>query len=211
MAYIRKGEPYPYTLDRPPPIEHPTPASTDVKAQEARATSPVDASSVILPGHEQHQNNGTAINGTGSQLDKLIPTASPAPILRTIKTLETLFASAPACAASTSTSNAVAPPPTTTSKGLALLDTIFASATPPPGTISAPTPPVAHHVIPELFPPPPSLPPSTRLAYATVHLRSDISSEPESSGPQSPTSCPAAAQLTHSPQPTNSQLPQILT
>jgi len=71
--------------------------------------------------------------------------------------------------------------------------------------------PVAHHVSPELFPPPPSLPPSTRLAYAKVHLRSDISSEPESSDPPSPTSCHAAAQLIHSPQPTNSQLPQILT
>ena len=49
MTYIRKGEPYPYNLDRPsPPTEHSAPASIDVKAQEARATSPVDTSSVIL-------------------------------------------------------------------------------------------------------------------------------------------------------------------
>ena len=63
----------------------------------------------------------------------------------------------------------------------------------------------------EPFPPPPSAPPSTRLAFATAHLRTDISSsEPESSEPESPT-CHAAAQLIHSPQPTTSQLPQILT
>jgi len=126
------------------------------------------------------------------------------PILRTINTLETLFASASACATSTSTSNAS--PRTTASKGLALLDTTFASATP-----SRRQRPVAHHVSTEPFPPPPSVPPSTRLAYATAHLRSHISSEPESSDPPSPTSCHAAAQLIHSPQPTNSQLPQILT
>jgi len=72
--------------------------------------------------------------------------------------------------------------------------------------------PLAHHVSTELLPPPPSVPPSTRLVYATARLRDDISSsEPESSDSPSPASCHAAAHLIHSPQLTNSQLPQILT
>jgi len=51
-----------------------------------------------------------------------------------------------------------------------------------------------------------------RVAYASGHLRGDISSsEPESSEPPSPLSRHVAAQLIYSPQPTNSQLLQILT
>ena len=50
--------------------------------------------------------------------------------------METLFTSA----SSTPNSNLVNQPPTTTTKGLALLDTIFASATPrPPGADTSPT------------------------------------------------------------------------
>src|SRR5712691_5984816 len=70
--------------------------------------------------------------------------------------------------------------------------------------------PPLHHVSSVPFPPPPSAPPSTRLAFAQAHQHSDItSSEPESSEPTSPT-YPTAAQLIHSPQPATSQLPQIL-
>ena len=210
MACIRKGEPYPYNLDRPPPpLQHL--ALTDVNSQDASATSPVDVSSEILP--DQHQSNGaqplmSAINGAGSEIDKLfsklITAASPAP------TPLNSFTSPCTSASSTAASNLVRPPSTTTNKGPALLDTIFASATPPLYSIPAP-PPLPHHVSSKPFPPPPSAPPSTRLAFATAHLRTDISSsEPESSEPPSPT-CHAAAQLIHSPQPTTSQLPQILT
>ena len=50
-----------------------------------------------------------------------------------------------------------------------------------------------------------------RVAYASGHLRGDISSsEPESSEPPSPLSRHVPAQLIYSPQPTNSQLLQIL-
>ena len=206
MSSIRKGEPYPYNLDRPPPpTQHP--ALTDVKPQEASPTSPVDSSSVIHP--DQAQSNGTqplmaAINGTGSEIDKLfsklIPAATPA------ATPADSFSSA-----STPAPILVRPPSTTTNIGPALLHTIFASATPPLGSIPGPTPPLPHHVSSEPFPPPPSAPPSTRLAFAAAHLHSDISSsEPELSEPPSPT-CHTAATLIHSPQPTNSQLPQILT
>jgi hypothetical protein len=208
MSCIRKGEPYPYNLDRPPPpAQHP--ALTDMK--DASATSPVEASSVIHP--DQNQSNGAqplmqAINGTGSEIDKLfsklITSASPAP------TPLNSFISASTPAPYTAASDLVRPP-STANKGPALLDTIFASATPPLCSIPAPTPPLPHHVSSEPFPPPPSAPPSTRLAFATAHLRSDISSsEPELSEPPSPTPH-SAAQLIYSPQPTNSQLPQILT
>jgi hypothetical protein len=214
MAFIRKGEPYPYNLDRPPPREqHPT--STDVGSQEASATSPVDGPFASLPQQSgASQPPTTATNGAVSDLDKLfsklMPSASPAPTPVNGKvTMETLFASATASASSTPTSNLGNQPPTAT-KGLALLDTIFASATPPPPGIPAPTPPPLHHVSSEPFPPPPSAPPSTRLAFAQAHQHSDISSEPASSEPTSP-DYHAAAQLIHSPQPSTSQLPQILT
>ena len=209
MTFIRKGEPYPYNLSRPPPPAlHPT--STDAKPQEASATSPAEASSVTHP--NQAQSNGTqpliaAVNGTGSEIDKLfsklIPAATPAATpSNSFTSASTPTSFIPAC-------NLVRPP--STSVGPALLHTIFASATPPLGSIPAPTPPLPHHVSSEPFPPPPSAPPSTRLAFATAHLRSDISSsEPEASEPPSPT-CHTAATLIHSPQPTNSQLPQILT
>jgi hypothetical protein len=211
MTFIRKGEPYPYNLGRPPPpAQHP--ALTDVKPQETSATSPVDASSVTHP--DQAQSNGTqplmaAVNGIGSEIDKLfsklIPAATPA------ATPSNSFTSASTPTSSSPASNLVRPPSTTTNIGPALLHTIFASATPPQGPIPAPTPPFPHHVSSEPFPPPPSAPPSTRLAFATAHLRSDISSsEAEPSDPPSPT-CHTAATLIHSPQPTNSQLPQILT
>ena len=208
MSCIRKGEPYPYNLDRPPP-----PALTVGKPQDASATSPISVSSLTLS--DQDQCNRTqlppiaAVNGTGSEIDKLfsrlLTSASPAP------TPLNSFSSASTPASSILASSLVRPP-STANKGPALLDTIFASATPPLCSIPAPTPPpLPHHVSSEPFPPPPSAPPSTRLAFATAHLRSDISSsEPESSEPESPT-CHTAAQLIHSPQPTTSQLPQILT
>src|SRR6266478_4667666 len=203
MAFIRKGEPYPYNLDGPPPTgQHP--ALTDVKPHEASANSPVDASSVMLPA--QAQSNAaqplmTAVNGIGTAIDKLF-----SKLITPATTPSNSFTSA-----STPASDLVRPPSTTTNIGPALLHTIFASATPPQGSISAPTPPLPPHVSSEPFPPPPSAPPSARLAFATAHLRSDISSsEPESSEPPSPT-CHTATTLIHSPQPTNSQLPQILT
>jgi hypothetical protein len=210
MTFIRKGEPYPYNLDRPPPpAQHP--ALTDVKPQEASAASPAGAS-VTHP--DQAQSNGTqplmaAVNGIGSEIDKLfsklIPAATPA------ATPSNSFTSGSAPTSPPPASNLVRPPSTTTNMGPALLHTIFASATPPQGSISAPTPPLPHHVSSEPFPPPPSAPPSTRLAFATAHPRSDISSsEPEPSESPSPT-CHSAVTLIHSPQPTNSQLPQILT
>jgi hypothetical protein len=220
MTFIRKGEPYPYNLDRPPPpAQHPP--STDTNPQETSETSPVDASasSTTLPDQQQSsetQSQMALTNGSTSDLDKLfsklIPAASPAPTTPNHKvTLETLFASA----SPTPLSNLVTPPSTTANKGLALLDTIFASATPPPGPLPAPTPPSSHHVSSEPFPPPPSVPPSTRLAYASAHPHSDVSSEhdpqPEPSESPSSPSRHAAAQLIHSPQPANSQLPQILT
>lgn len=209
MTFIRKGEPYPYNLGRPPPsAQHP--ALTDVKPQEASAASHINASSVTHP--DQAQSNGTqplmaAVNGTGSEIDKLfsklIPAATPA------ATPSNCFTSASAPTSPPPASNLVRPPSTTI--GPALLHTIFASATPPQGSMPAPTPPLPHHVSSEPFPPPPSAPPSTRLAFATAHLRSDISSsEPEPSESPSPT-CHTAVTLIHSPQPTNSQLPQILT
>jgi hypothetical protein len=217
MTFIRKGEPYPYSLDRPPPrAQHPP--STDTNPQETSETSPVDASapSTTLPDQQQSsesQSQTAPTNGTTSDLEKLfsklVPAASPAPTANHKVTLETLFASA----SSTPSSNVVAPP--TANKGLALLDTIFASATPPPpGPLPAPTPPF-HHVSSEPFPPPPSAPPSMRLAYASAHPHSDVSSEtdPQPDSPELPSSPSrhAAAQLIHSPQPANSQLPQILT
>jgi hypothetical protein len=207
MTYIRKGEPYPYNLGQPPPpAQHP--ALTNLKPQEASATSPVDAPSLTHP--DQTQSNGTqplmaAFNGTGSEIDKLFSKLIPA------ATPSNSSTSAPTPTSFAPASNLVRPPSTTTNIGPALLHTIFASATPPLGSIPAPTPPLPHHVSSEPFPPPPSAPPSTRLAFATAHLRSDISSsEPEPSEPPSPT-CHTAATLIHSPQPTNSQLPQILT
>jgi hypothetical protein len=55
MTFIRKGEPYPYNLDRPPPrAQHPP--STGETFPEGSATSPVDASSGTLP--DQQQRNG---------------------------------------------------------------------------------------------------------------------------------------------------------
>ena len=221
MAFVRKGEAYPYNLDRPPPpAQHPL--SPDGNSPGTSATPPVDAAIATPP----EKTNGvqslpTTINGTGSDLDKLfsklIPTASPPATPSNGKvTLETLFASASrsTSAASNPASRLVTPPPTTANKSLPLLDSLFASASPaPPGPIPAPTPPFPHHVSSEPFPAPPSAPPSTRISFATAHAPSDISSsEPESSDPPSPTPHAAtAAQLILSPQPTTSQLPQILT
>jgi hypothetical protein len=220
MAFVRKGEAYPYNLDRPPPpIQRPV--FTDVNSPGASATPPVDAATMtMLEKTNGTQSLPTSMNGTGSELDKLfsklIPAASPPALPCNGKvTLETLFASASNSTSATSTpaSHLVTPPPTTANKSLPLLDSLFASASPSPGPVPAPAPPFPHHVSSEPFPPPPSAPPSTRLSFATAHTRSDISSsEPESSDPPSPT--PHAAKATHlilSPQPTTSQLPQILT
>ncbi|KAI0305213.1 Dcp1-like decapping family-domain-containing protein [Multifurca ochricompacta] len=212
MTFIRKGEPYPYNLDRlPPPAQHPS--STEGKSHDA------NVSTVAVPKQSNgSQSQTAATNVTSSELDKLflklIPTVSPAATPSNGKvTLETLFASASTSTSTSSVpaSNVVTASSTMPNKGLALLDSIFASATPPQGPMPAPTPPFPHHVSSEPFPPPPSAPPSTRLAFATVHPPSDLSSsEPESSEPPSPTPR-AAAHLIHSPQPTTSQLPQILT
>ena len=218
MTFVRKGEAYPYNLDRPPPpAQHLV--STDGNSPGVSTTPPVNVATVTLP----EKTNGTwsqpaTSNGTESDLDKLfsklIPTASPAATPSNGKvTLETLFASAstPTSATSTPASRLASPPPTTANKNLPLLDSLFASATPAQGPVPAPTPPFPHHVSSEPFPPPPSAPPSTRLSFATAHSRSDVSSsEPESSDPPSPTPH-TAAHLIHSPQPTTSQLPQILT
>ncbi|KAH9038523.1 Dcp1-like decapping family-domain-containing protein, partial [Lactarius pseudohatsudake] len=211
MAFVRKGEAYPYNLDRlPPPAQHPI--STDGNSPDASITPPV-----MLPEKTNGaQSQSATINGTGSDLDKLfsklIPSASPAATSSNGKvTLETLFASAstPTSTSSTPASHLANPP--SANKSLPLLDSLFASATPRQGPIPVPTPPFPHHVSSEPFPPPPSAPPSTRLSFATAHTRSDVSSsEPESSDPPSPTPH-AAAHLIHSPQPTTSQLPQILT
>ncbi|KAH9000927.1 Dcp1-like decapping family-domain-containing protein [Lactarius hatsudake] len=218
MAFVRKGEAYPYNLDRlPPPAQHPV--STDGNSPDASITPPVNAVTVMLPEKTNGaQSQSATINGTGSDLDKLfsklIPSASPAATSCNGKvTLETLFASAstPTSTSSTPASHLANPPPTSATKSLPLLDSLFASATPRQGPIPVPTPPFLHHVSSEPFPPPPSAPPSTRLSFATAHSRSDVSSsEPESSDPPSPTPH-AAAHLIHSPQPTTSQLPQILT
>ncbi|KAH8984903.1 Dcp1-like decapping family-domain-containing protein [Lactarius akahatsu] len=209
---------YPYNLDRlPPPAQRPI--SADGNSPDASITPPVNAATVMLPEKTNGaQSQSTTINGTGSDLDKLfsklIPSASPAATSSNGKvTLETLFASAstPTSTSSTPTSHLANPPPTSANKSLPLLDSLFASATPRQGPIPVPTPPFPHHVSSEPFPPPPSAPPSTRLSFATAHSRSDVSSsEPESSDPPSPTPH-AAAHLIHSPQPTTSQLPQILT
>lgn len=211
MAFVRKGETYPYNLDRPPPpVQHPD--STDDNSPGAGTTPPVNT--VTLPEKTNGaQSQPATINGAGSDLDKLfsklIPTVSPAATPSNGKvTLETLFASASTSTSATSTpaSHLANSHPT-----LPLLDSLFASATPAQGPVPAPTPPFPHHVSSEPFPPPPSAPPSTRLSFATAHSRSDISSsEPESSDPPSPTPH-AASHLIHSPQPTTSQLPQILT
>jgi hypothetical protein len=223
MTFIRKGEPYPYNLDRPPPPIQ-CPASADVEFQQDAAA-----------GNEQ--TSGTqfqteTVNGTASDVDKLFSKYLPAPSPATTPangkvTMETLFASASASASANASSTAtpasssparnfVTPPATTPYKGCALLDTILASATSSPqGPIPASTPPFPHHVSSEPFPPPPSVPPSTRLAFATAHLHGDVSSsEPDfSSDPPSPTphAAAATAHLIQSPQPTTSQLPQILT
>ena len=216
MAFVRKGEAYPYNLDRPPPpLQHPDGNSPGA------STPPVDAATMTPP----EKTNGTqslptTINGAGSDLDKLfsklIPTASPPATPSNGKvTLETLFASASNSTSATSTpaSHLATPPPTTVNKSLPLLSSLFAFASPSPGPVPVPTPPFPHHVSSEPFPAPPSAPPSTRLSFATAYSRSDVSSsEPESSDPPSPT--PHAATATHlilSPQPTTSQLPQILT
>lgn len=216
MAFVRKGEAYPYNLDRlPPPAQHPI--STDGNSPDASITPPVNPATVMLPEKTNGaQSQPATINGTGSDLDKLfsklIPSASPAATSSNGKvTLETLFASAstPTSTSSTPASHLANPP--SANKSLPLLDSLFASATPRQGPIPVPTPPFPHHVSSEPFPPPPSAPPSTRLSFATAHSRSDVSSsEPESSDPPSPTPH-AAAHLIHSPQPTTSQLPQILT
>ncbi|KAI9462791.1 Dcp1-like decapping family-domain-containing protein [Lactarius psammicola] len=218
MAFVRKGEAYPYNLDRPPPpTQHLI--FTDSNSPGASTTPPANADTVTLPEKTNGaQSQPATINGTGSDLDKLfsklIPTVSPAATPPNGKvTLETLFASAstPTSATSTPASRLVSPPPTTANKSLPLLDSLFASASPSRGPVPAPTPPFPHHVSSEPFPPPPSAPPSTRLSFATAHSRSDVSSsEPESSDPPSPTPR-TAAHLIHSPQPTTSQLPQILT
>jgi hypothetical protein len=218
MAFVRKGEAYPYNLDRPPPpAQHLV--STD-GSSPGTSTSPSVDTAIVTPPEKPNgaQCLPTTINGTGSDLDKLfsrlIPTASPPATPSNGKvTLETLFASASrsTSAASNPASRLVTPPP---NKTLPLLDSLFASASPGPGPIPAPTPPpFPHHVSSEPFPAPPSAPPSTRLAFATAVPRSDISSsEPESPDPPSPSPHAAtAAQLILSPQPTTSQLPQILT
>ncbi|KAI9444146.1 Dcp1-like decapping family-domain-containing protein [Lactarius indigo] len=209
---------YPYNLDRlPPPAQHPV--SNDGNSPDASITPPVNATAVTPPENTNGaQSQPATINGTGSDLDKLfsklLPSASPAATPSNGKvTLETLFASAstPTSTSSTPASHLANPPPTTANKSLPLLSSLFASATPRQGPIPVPTPPFPHHVSSEPFPPPPSAPPSTRLSFATAHTRSDVSSsEPESSDPPSPTPH-AAAHLIHSPQPTTSQLPQILT
>jgi len=110
--------------------------------------------------------------------------------------METLLAYASASAPPIPTSGLVNPPPITT-EGLALLDTIFASAT--PLGFLAPTPPQLHHVSSDL-----------RIAFAQAHQNSDTSSGPESYELTSPT-YRAATQLIHSLPPATSQLPQILT
>ena len=122
--------------------------------------------------------------------------------------METLFAYASASAPPVPTSNLVNPPPIGT-KGLALLDTIFASAT-SPGFLAPKQPPPLRHISSEPIPPPPSVPLSMRLTFARAHQHSDISSGPESSELTSPT-YRAATQLIHSLPPTTSQLTQILT
>jgi len=135
MTAIHKGKPYSYNLDRPHlRVRHPIP--TDVGSQDASVTWPVDAPSATLPQQSSaNQPPTTATNGIVSELDKLssklIPSAAPAATPNNNKVaLETLLVSASASTSSTPTPNLVTPPPTTT-KGRALLDTVFASATPP--------------------------------------------------------------------------------
>ncbi|KAI0263109.1 Dcp1-like decapping family-domain-containing protein [Gloeopeniophorella convolvens] len=213
MTFIRKGEPYPYNLDRPPPpISH-----ADKEAPQDASASDVSISATTTSVQSNGAQVQTAtINGAPSELDmlfsKFIPASSSTPISSANGkvTLETLFASV--SNSSTPAPGAAATPLATATKGVALLDSIFASATPSQGDpLPTPAPSFPHHVSSEPFPPPPSAPPSTRLSFAQAHPRNDpSSSEPESSDPPSPTPH-AAAHLIHSPQPTTSQLPQILT
>ena len=181
MTVIRKGELYPYNLDRPlPRVRHPT--LTDVRSQDVSVTSPVDTSSATLPQQSSaNQPPTTATSSTVSDLDKLfpklIPSTSPAPTPNNSKvTLETLLASASASTSSTPTSTAYY------YQGCALLDTVFASTTPPPG-FPAPIPLPLHHVSSLPFPSPPSGPPSTHLAFSQPHQHSDISLRPSPPNP----------------------------
>ena len=80
----------------------------------------------------------------------------------------------PASSPTSPAPNLVRPPLTTTNLGPALLPHNL--ATPPQGSIPAPTPLLAQYVSSEPFLPLPSAPPSTRLAFATAHPPSDISS-----------------------------------
>ncbi|KAF8267169.1 Dcp1-like decapping family-domain-containing protein [Lactarius quietus] len=123
MAFVRKGEAYPYNLDRPPPpAQHPL--STDGNSPGACTTPPIDAA-IVTPSEKTNGAHSlpTTINGTSSDLDKLfsklLPTASPPATPSNGKvTLETLFASASNSTSATSTpaSHLATPPPTAANK-----------------------------------------------------------------------------------------------
>ncbi|KAI0065032.1 hypothetical protein BV25DRAFT_125061 [Artomyces pyxidatus] len=206
-SYIRKVVPYPeefrYGPDRPPP---PPPVKINgaiTTASISTLTDSTDRSLSRASAHSSDQSTVKPTNRTGSELDKLfsklVPTSTPTPVAASDSkvTLQTLFAAA-----------AASPAPTTVpapSKGLSLLDSIFASATPSTSSSSIVSQvPQVPSASASPFPLPPSAPPTNRLSYASPQPASQ-------SQPQSDSSSPSELYPDiHSPKPTISALPQIL-
>ncbi|KAA1476573.1 hypothetical protein DENSPDRAFT_843560 [Dentipellis sp. KUC8613] len=221
-SYIRKVVAYPeefkYGPDRPPPPNpHLRLKGPESESENERNVQKPSSSSQVPSQSKVSHHPSASVPNTGNgmtELDKLFsklaPTPAPAsatpastaaPAANGKLTLDALFASASSASVtpmSTAPSSSTVPP-SAPNKGMSLLDSIFASATPPPS--AGPSQTVHQPYSASPFPAPPSAPPSTRLSYA------EAQPYPESS----PEQTQAQAYEIHSPKPTSSALPQILT
>ncbi|KAI0044785.1 hypothetical protein FA95DRAFT_1574238 [Auriscalpium vulgare] len=223
-SYIRKVVPYPeefrYGPDRPPP----PPPNPNLKIDDVAGSSSTPSRSTVdrTASRASVQSPGlkgavASTGGAGSELDKLFlklvsPGSTSTPGLgagtpsETPSSLNALFAAASAASPNNHPPSAAQVP----TKGLALLDSIFASATPSSSSTSI-APSKSHKSYPSFsssraspFPGPPSAPPSTHLNLSSANQPQSDSSSPSDFYPEPHPDI-------HSPKPTSSTLPQILT
>ncbi|THH19642.1 hypothetical protein EW146_g1572 [Bondarzewia mesenterica] len=229
-SYIHKVVSYPeefrYGPNRlPPPPSTKTSGGTSSASEaesDACQIATVSASgNLAQPAATQtSQSKGPAFNGGMSDLDKLFSKLVPASNTSTISTpttapsskvtLSDLFASASTPSSTTAKPSSPSPTAASATKGLALLDSIFASATPSPPALppySHPNPQLIHNSSASPFPAPPSAPPSTKLSFAEAQFEADY---PSDTSPGHTYALSSQYEI-HSPKPTSSALPQILT
>ncbi|KAF8434868.1 hypothetical protein L210DRAFT_972064 [Boletus edulis BED1] len=214
QEYIKKNLPYPdmfrYGPDRPPPPSFRSTSRASERAHHARSASSASNASSIHSISESGEEDdrpapstSTSLNGP-SGLDRLLAKlATPSQAQPSIGTggSETTAASLLASISGPPRTMSVPPPSSSAlsapTRGLALLDTIFASATPPP-------PRAASRSVLSSNPP----------QHTASHPTSIINRVPSHSMPLQPLPPTAFSQDPHihilSPKPTSTALPQVL-